>query len=39
MTQHGINKPKTYIDGMVGWCMTTTREEPSTMDDALHDPN
>lgn len=38
--QHGIHKPKTYIDGIVRWGMlgVSTPEEPMSVDEAFQDP-
>jgi hypothetical protein len=38
-SQHGIVKPKVYMDGTVLWGMLSTLpEEPSTTDKPFHDP-
>jgi len=38
-SQHGISKPKVYMDGTVRWCQlaSTAVEEPSTVSEALQD--
>jgi len=38
--QHGISRPKQYTDGTVRWCQlaSTSAEEPTTIRDALQDP-
>jgi len=39
--QQGINKPKTYTDSMVRWCMhaNSGTDEPTTLGEALGDQN
>jgi hypothetical protein len=37
--QHGIRKPKTYIDGTVWYGHLTTLGEPESVADALGNPN
>lgn len=37
--QNGIVKPKQYTDGTIRWCNAcVTGKEPSTVQEALHDP-
>jgi histone deacetylase 1/2 len=35
----GIAKPKEYKDGTVRWCLSTSTEEPASLDDALTNTN
>jgi nucleoside diphosphate kinase len=38
-SQHGISQPKTYSDGTIRYSFVASSGEPSTMHEALGDPN
>jgi hypothetical protein len=37
--QHGISKPKSYTDGTIHYGLLTTAGEPTSVQEALGDPN